>query len=131
MIWYLLYPFRGYVCCPQNSCRVVQLTLHSTTEPPVLDPNHPLRRAFTRYGREAARHPVITLLISVALAVIFIYPFPYLYTNNFTNGSSNLPHHVWTAAQPYEGNTGTIPDVVMRTVWVHGGRISNQEGGRH
>lgn len=102
MIWYLLYPFRG------------------TTEPPTLDTKHPLRSAFTRYGNHAARHPVITLLISIATATILIYPFPFLYTNNFTNGSSNLPHHVWTSADPFQGNHNTTPDVVMRSIWVHG-----------
>ncbi|KFY12121.1 hypothetical protein V492_04062, partial [Pseudogymnoascus sp. VKM F-4246] len=102
MIWYLLYPFRG------------------TTEPPSLSPAHPLRRSFTRYGRQASRHPVITILISVALATCLIYPFPFLYTNNFTNGSSNLPHHVWTAAQPVQENIAPEPDVVMRSIWVHG-----------
>ncbi|CZT13248.1 hypothetical protein WAI453_005391 [Rhynchosporium graminicola] len=102
MIWYLLYPFRG------------------TTEPPQLDNKHPLRAAFTRYGNYSARHPVITLLISVATAAILIYPFPFLYTNNFTSGASNLPHHVWTSAQPFEGLSATRPDVVMRSIWVHG-----------
>ncbi|KAH8597056.1 sterol-sensing domain of SREBP cleavage-activation-domain-containing protein [Bisporella sp. PMI_857] len=102
MIWYLLYPFRG------------------TTEPPILDPKHPLRAFFTRYGNQASRHPVITLLISVAVATILIYPFPFLYTNNFTNGASNLPHHVWTSAQPFDGDRTTSPDVVMRSIWVHG-----------
>ncbi len=94
--------------------------LYSTTEPPILDQKHPLRYAFTRYGNHAARHPVITLLISIATAVILIYPFPFLYTNNFTNGSSNLPHHVWTSAQPVETRGNTLPDVVMRSIWVHG-----------
>ncbi|KFX99206.1 hypothetical protein O988_03967, partial [Pseudogymnoascus sp. VKM F-3808] len=102
MIWYFLYPFRG------------------TTEPPSLSPAHPLRRSFTRYGREASRHPVITILISVALATCLIYPFPFLYTNNFTNGASNLPHHVWTAAQPVQDAITTEPDVIMRSIWVHG-----------
>ncbi|KAL2068047.1 hypothetical protein VTL71DRAFT_16145 [Oculimacula yallundae] len=102
MIWYLLYPFRG------------------TTEPPQLDGKHPVRAAFTRYGIHSARHPVITLLISVATAAILIFPFPFLYTNNFTSGSSNLPHHVWTSAQPFEGLPATRPDVVMRSIWVHG-----------
>lgn len=92
----------------------------STTEPPVLDTKHPLRNAFTRYGNQAARHPVITLLISVAAATILIYPFPFLYTNNFTSGSSNLPHHVWTSAEPFRGDPITSPDVVMRSIWVHG-----------
>jgi hypothetical protein len=93
-----------------------------TTEAPVLDPKHPLRSAFTRYGNSAARHPVIALLISVATAVILIYPFPFLYTNDFANGASNLPHHVWTSAQPLEGDATARPDVVMRSIWVHGRR---------
>ncbi|KAL0944064.1 srebp cleavage activating protein [Colletotrichum truncatum] len=101
MIWYLLYPLRG------------------TTEAPVLAPTHPLCRAFARYGRYAARHVVTTLLISVAVAAILIYPFPYLYTSDLSNGASNLPHHVWTAAQPLKENS-TEPDVIMRSIWVHG-----------
>lgn len=101
MIWYLLYPFRG------------------TTEAPVLTPNHPLRRAGTRYGAYAARHVVTTLLISSAVAAILIYPFPFLYTSDFINGASNLPHHVWTLAQPLE-KTNAQPDVIMRSIWVHG-----------
>lgn len=102
MIWYLLYFPRG------------------TTEPPVLAPAHPIRRAFTRYGNQAARHPVITLLVSITVGTILIYPFPFLYTNSFTAGASNLPHHVWTAAQPFEGSPDTRADVAMRSVWVHG-----------
>ncbi|KAH9904783.1 sterol-sensing domain of SREBP cleavage-activation-domain-containing protein [Xylariomycetidae sp. FL2044] len=102
MIWYLLYPFRG------------------TTEAPVLAPSHPLRSAFTRYGRYAASHVVTTLLISVAVAAILIYPFPFLYTNDFTNGASNLPHHVWTDAQPLAEKNLPEPDVIMRSIWVHG-----------
>lgn len=102
MIWYLLYFLRG------------------TTEPPVLASSHPIRRAFTRYGNQSARHPVITLLISITVGTILIYPFPFLYTNNFTAGASNLPHHVWTTAQPFEGNPNTRADVAMRSVWVHG-----------
>ncbi|KAI0168014.1 sterol-sensing domain of SREBP cleavage-activation-domain-containing protein [Pestalotiopsis sp. NC0098] len=102
MIWYLLYPFRG------------------TTEAPVLSPTHPLRDAFTRYGRYAARHVITTLLISVTVASVLIYPFPFLYTTDFTNGASNLPHHVWTDAQPLEEKTGIEPDVMMRYIWVHG-----------
>jgi hypothetical protein len=53
---------------------------------------------------------------------MLIYPFPFLYTNNFINGTSNLPHHVWTAAQPYEGDVDTNADIVMRSIWVHGMR---------
>ncbi|KAI1503550.1 sterol-sensing domain of SREBP cleavage-activation-domain-containing protein [Biscogniauxia marginata] len=103
MIWYLLYPFRG------------------TTEAPVLGPNHPIRCAFTRYGRHAASHVVTTLLVSVAVAATLIYPFPFLYTNtDFTSGASHLPHHVWTDAQPLAEKNVPEPDVVMRSIWVHG-----------
>ncbi|KAI0145222.1 sterol-sensing domain of SREBP cleavage-activation-domain-containing protein [Xylariaceae sp. FL1272] len=103
MIWYLLYPFRG------------------TTEAPVLAPTHPLRDAFTRYGRYAASHVLSTLLISVAVASFLIYPFPFLYTTtNFTDGTSSLPHHVWTDAQPLDVKSTHEPDVIMRSIWVHG-----------
>ncbi|KAI6247308.1 Sterol regulatory element-binding protein cleavage-activating protein [Erysiphe necator] len=102
MIWYLLYPVRG------------------TTKAPVLDQDHPLRYAFTRYGFNAARHPLITLFISFIVAVALIFPFPFFYTNDFTNGTSNLPHHVWTSAEPFQGPATTSIDVVMRSFWVHG-----------
>jgi hypothetical protein len=94
--------------------------LSSTTEAPILPPSHPFRSAFTRYGRYAARHVVVTLLISVAVAAILIYPFPFLFTTDFTNGASNLPHHVWTVAQPLEYQGKVEPDVIMRSIWVHG-----------
>lgn len=102
MIWYLLYPIRG------------------TTEPPVLSPSHPLRLAFERYGRYAARHVVTTLLISAAVATMLIYPIPFLFTNDFINGASNLPHHVWTVAQPLPYNAVAEPDIIMRSAWIHG-----------
>ncbi|KAH7033230.1 sterol-sensing domain of SREBP cleavage-activation-domain-containing protein [Microdochium trichocladiopsis] len=102
MIWYLLYPFRG------------------TTEAPVLSPAHPLHAAFTRYGRYVARHVVSILLISVAVAAVLIYPIFFLYTNDYTNGASNLPHHVWTDAHPLQGKASVQPDVFMRSIWVHG-----------
>ncbi|KXJ93075.1 sterol-sensing domain of SREBP cleavage-activation-domain-containing protein [Microdochium bolleyi] len=102
MIWYFLYPFRG------------------TTEAPVLAPIHPLRAAFTRYGRYVARHVVSILLISVAVASVLIYPLFFLYTNDYTNGASNLPHHVWTDAQPLQEKATVQPDVFMRSIWVHG-----------
>ncbi|RDW87255.1 hypothetical protein BP5796_02949 [Coleophoma crateriformis] len=102
-----------------DSLTTTPLVVRRTTEPPVLSSTHPLRNYFTRYGTRASRHPVITLLISVATASILIYPLSFLYTNNFTNGASNLPHHVWTSAQPFEGDS-TVPDVAMRSVWVHG-----------
>ncbi|KAM0813765.1 putative Sterol-sensing domain of SREBP cleavage-activation-domain-containing protein [Seiridium cardinale] len=121
MIWYLLYPFRGCALPRPPACDRTLLTRWiRTTEAPVLSPTHPLRDAFTRYGRYAARHVISTLLISVTVASILIYPFPFLYTNDFTNGASNLPHHVWTDAQPLEEKGGLEPDVMMRYIWVHG-----------
>ncbi|RYO94809.1 hypothetical protein DL766_007108 [Monosporascus sp. MC13-8B] len=102
MIWYILYPFRG------------------TSEAPVLGPTHPIHSTFTRYGRYAARHVVTTLLISVTVASILVYPFPFLYSTDTSNGASNLPHHVWTDAQPLEDKNGVEADVLMRSIWVHG-----------
>lgn len=102
MIWYLLYPLRG------------------TTEAPLLPPTHPLRSALTRYGRYAARHVLATLLISVAVAGFLIYPCPFLYTTDYTVAAPNLPLHVWTDAQPVDDRPAVEPDVIMRTIWVHG-----------
>lgn len=91
-----------------------------TTEAPILPTTHPLRSALTRYGRYAARHVLTTLLISVAVAGILIYPFPFLYTTDFTIAASNLPLHVWTDAQPLSEKQVIEPDVIMRSIWVHG-----------
>lgn len=74
----------------------------------------------TRYGRYAARHVLATLLISVALTLILVYPCPFLYSDDFTTGASNVPHHVWTDAQPLDEGSISEPDVIMRSVWVHG-----------
>ncbi len=86
----------------------------------MLGPAHPFRGAFARYGRYAARHVVTTLLISVLVAAILVYPFPFLYSTDFTNGASNLPHHVWTDARPLEHKNAVEADVIMRSIWVHG-----------
>ncbi|KAI1414527.1 sterol-sensing domain of SREBP cleavage-activation-domain-containing protein [Hypoxylon sp. FL1857] len=102
MIWYLLYFIRG------------------TTEPPVLTNSNWLRRAFARYGRYAASHVITTLLVSVAVAAVLIYPFPFLYTTDFTNGASILPEHAWTDTLPLDDKNRVEPDVIMRSVWVHG-----------
>jgi hypothetical protein len=59
-------------------------------------------------------------MISVGVATILIYPVFFLYTNDFSNGASNLPHHVWTVAQPVEYKASVEPDVIMRSIWVHG-----------
>jgi hypothetical protein len=74
----------------------------------------------TRYGRYAARHVLATLLISVAVAGILIYPCPFLYTTDYTVAAPNLPLHVWTDAQPVDDRPAVQPDVIMRTIWVHG-----------
>ncbi|KAJ6787552.1 hypothetical protein PWT90_00635 [Aphanocladium album] len=102
MIWYLLYPFRG------------------TTEAPDLSPSNPVRASFTRYGNYVARHVILALLISGIVATILIFPIPYLFTDDFTNGASNLPHHVWTVARPLGRDAPIVPDVIMRSIWVHG-----------
>ncbi|QSZ35795.1 hypothetical protein DSL72_006917 [Monilinia vaccinii-corymbosi] len=103
MIWYLLYPFRG------------------TTEPPDLDLKHPIRDRFTRLGYNVAKHSVATITISAIIATLLIYPFPFLFTNHFASGASNLPHHVWSSAQPLKAlDESRKPDVVMRSIWVHG-----------
>lgn len=93
-----------------------------TTEAPDLAPTHPLRRAFSRYGKWAARHVKTVLPICTAVIFLFLYLFPFLYTTdatNITSGVSNLPHHVWTDAQPL-GDPAVEPDVIMRSIWIHG-----------
>ncbi|CAD6439323.1 20fc050e-d275-46ff-82a9-898df7df3252 [Sclerotinia trifoliorum] len=103
MIWYLLYPFRG------------------TTEPPDLDHRHPIRDRFTRFGYNVAKHSIAAITFSAIIATLLIFPFPFLFTNDFTSGASNLPHHVWSSAQPLKALDDTRkPDVVMRSIWVHG-----------
>ncbi|KAK1243498.1 hypothetical protein MKX08_001636 [Trichoderma sp. CBMAI-0020] len=101
MIWYLLYPLRG------------------TTEAPVLAPSHPFRRAVARYGRNASRNAIRTLLASAGVASLLIYPVPFLYTTDFIIAASNLPHHVWTAAQPLRYDAAITPDITMRSIWIH------------
>ncbi|KAK2598969.1 hypothetical protein QQS21_005574 [Conoideocrella luteorostrata] len=101
MIWYLLYPLRG------------------TTEPPDLAPSHPLRRGFAMYGRYVACHVITAVLISATVATALIYPIPYLFTRDFVNGASYVPHHVWTVAQPITYGATVEPDIIMRSIWVH------------
>ncbi|KAK0728088.1 sterol-sensing domain of SREBP cleavage-activation-domain-containing protein, partial [Lasiosphaeria miniovina] len=99
------------------------LTLRRTTKAPVLAPTHPLRAAFSRYGTWAAGHVKTVLPISTAVAFVLIYLFSFLYTTdatNITSGVSNLPHHVWTDAQPLSDRAVAEPDVIMRSIWIHG-----------
>jgi hypothetical protein len=56
----------------------------------------------------------------VAVATVLIYPFPFLYTTDFAAGASNLPHHFWTDALSLDENAAAEPDVIMRSIWVHG-----------
>lgn len=100
---------------PLTDCR--------TIDAPVLAPSHPLRTAFSRYGTWAARHVETVLPLSGAVIFLFLYLFPFLYTTdraNVTSGVSSLPHHVWTNAQPLGELTAVEPDVIMRSIWVHG-----------
>jgi hypothetical protein len=99
--------------------RICSLTETSTTEPPILTIDHPLRRAFFRYGTAAARHWLAFILGSVATAVLLCYPVFFLYENP-TTGFSKLPYHVWTSARLYDGNLNTRADLEVRQVWVHG-----------
>lgn len=99
------------------------LTFGRTTEAPVLPPDHPLRTAFSQYGTWTARHVKTVLPMSVALVFLMLYPIFFLYTTdatNVTSGVSNLPHHVWTDAQPLSERAVAEPDVIMRSIWVHG-----------
>lgn len=57
--------------------------------------------------------------MSVAVATMLIYPIPFLFTTDFINGASNLPHHAWTVAQPLPYGAAIHPDVMMRSIWVH------------
>lgn len=86
----------------------------------MLPPSHPLRTALTRYGRYAARNVLATLLVSVAVASMLIYPFPFLYTTDFTIAAPNLPLHVWTDAHPLGDKPLDEADVIMRSIWIHG-----------
>lgn len=56
----------------------------------------------------------------MAVAGILIYPCPFLYTTDYTVAAPNLPLHVWTDAQPVDDRPAIKPDVIMRTIWVHG-----------
>ncbi|KAK1237585.1 hypothetical protein MKX07_006713 [Trichoderma sp. CBMAI-0711] len=102
-----------------NADTAIRLRLTRTTEAPVLPASHPLRSALTRYGRYASRHAISTLLVSVAIASLLICPLPFIFSDHGINGASNLPNHVWTAAQPLPYDSAASPDIVMRSIWVH------------
>ncbi|OCK97608.1 uncharacterized protein K441DRAFT_694161 [Cenococcum geophilum 1.58] len=102
MIWYILYPFRG------------------TTEPPQLASTHPIHKLLHRQGTATARHWLLSILLSVVIAVLLCYPVLFLDKSPAATGLYNLPHHVWTSATEFEGNPNTRADVEMRQVWVYG-----------
>lgn len=82
-----------------------------------------MRATFTRYGTWAARNVKTVLPVSGAVIFLFLYLFPFLYTTDATNiasGVSHLPLRVWTDAQPLSDQAAVEPDVIMRSVWVHG-----------
>jgi hypothetical protein len=68
-------------------------------------------------------------LISAAVATSLLYPIPFLFTTDFTNGASNLPHHVWTDAKPLAYDSSIEPDVIMRSIWVHGSYMKALDAG--
>lgn len=95
------------------------LTTPRTTDPPVLSVNHPIRKAFYRYGTNVSRHWLVHILLSVFIAVFVSYPVFFLYENP-SSGFSKLPVHVWTSARRFEGTSSLSPDVEVRQVWIHG-----------
>jgi hypothetical protein len=77
-------------------------------------------KAFYSHGTTVARHWFLSLLISIAVGVALCYPALFLYYDNPSTGSSNLPHHVWTSARTYVGNPDTPHDIEMRQIWIYG-----------
>ncbi|EME89584.1 uncharacterized protein MYCFIDRAFT_128036, partial [Pseudocercospora fijiensis CIRAD86] len=100
MLWYLLSPIRG------------------TTQPPRLSANHPIRKAFYRHGKTTATHWLLTMLVSVAIAMGFAYPSIAL-SDNPTAGIAAIPHTVWTIAKPIDDATAQV-DIELRQIWIHG-----------
>ncbi|KXT06029.1 hypothetical protein AC578_1332 [Pseudocercospora eumusae] len=100
MLWYLLSPIRG------------------TTQPPRLSANHPIRKAFYRHGKTTATHWLLTMLLSVAIAMGFAYPSIAL-SDNPTAGIAAIPHTVWTIAKPIDDATAQV-DIELRQIWIHG-----------
>ncbi|KAF2842452.1 hypothetical protein M501DRAFT_998747 [Patellaria atrata CBS 101060] len=110
MIWYILYPFRG------------------TTEPPKLPPGHPLRQAFYHHGLAISRHWLLSILLSVVVAVFLCYPVV-LVNNSPTFRSFKVAHHAWTSAQLYGGSVDILPDINIRQAWVHGSYMKVLDSG--
>jgi hypothetical protein len=92
--------------------------LPRTTEPPRLEPSHPIRRAFTAHGTAAAHHWLLSIGLTIVISVLLCYPAVF-HSNSLAAASlRNLPKHVWTST------TEVLPDrpadVLVRQVWVHG-----------
>ncbi|KAF2856076.1 hypothetical protein T440DRAFT_412930 [Plenodomus tracheiphilus IPT5] len=100
MIWYLLYPLRG------------------TTEPPRLQPAHPIRRAFQAHGTATARHWLLSIVLTIVISVLLCYQAVFQADSSAAAGLRNLPKHVWTSTTEIEDERPV--DVVMRQAWVHG-----------
>ncbi|KAH7080319.1 sterol-sensing domain of SREBP cleavage-activation-domain-containing protein [Paraphoma chrysanthemicola] len=100
MIWYCLYLLRG------------------TTEPPRLEPSHPIRRAFQAHGTLTARHWLLSIVLTIAISVLLCYPAVFQTDSPAAASLRNLPKHVWTSTTEIGGDR--LADVVMRQVWVHG-----------
>lgn len=95
------------------------INLYSSTDPPQLSPNHPIRRAFQRLGTEVARHWLLSIVVSVAAGVSICYPSVFLYSHPAA-GFNRIPHHVWASAKQFDSTAAIRPDVEVRQVWVHG-----------
>lgn len=96
------------------------LTPLRTTEPPILDSTHPIRRVFISYAKWVSTHALATLLISALVATALVFPFPFLYTSDFASGTFCLSHNGWADAEPLPAGSAITPDVAIRAVWVHG-----------
>ncbi|KAF2030114.1 hypothetical protein EK21DRAFT_100685 [Setomelanomma holmii] len=93
-------------------------TLGPTTEPPRLEPSHPIRRAFQAYGTATARHWLLSIVLTIIISVLLCYPAVFQIDSPAAASLRNLPEHVWTSTTAIEGERPA--DVVVRQVWVHG-----------
>jgi hypothetical protein len=90
----------------------------STTEPPRLEPSHPIRRAFQAHGTATAQHWLLSLVLTIAISVLLCYPAVFQTDSPAAASLRNLPKHVWTSTTEIGGDRPA--DVVVRQVWVHG-----------
>ena len=102
MLWYLLF------------C----LGLRSSSASPRFTANHAVRRTFYRHGKTTSQHWLITMLVSVAIAMGCSYPSVFL-SNSSDAGLAAHPRHFRTTAGQSRGDS-THVDVELRQVWIHG-----------